>query len=101
MSDHRERAESAEPTEANDPTQKSEQALPIDPIEANDPTDPIESTEPFEAIESTESSEQIDHRDAGMTVFSHTPTPPAPVTGAGTLPRWPRPPPSPFRGACS
>ena len=101
MSDQRERDDSAEPTDANDPTEKSEQALPIDPIERTDPTDPIESTEPLDATERNESSERIDHRDDGMTVFSHTPTRPAPVTAAGTLPRWPRPPPRPFRGACS
>ena len=56
MSDQRDRDESAEPTEAKDPTENSEQALPIDPIE---------STEPFEAMERNESSERIDQRDVG------------------------------------
>jgi len=42
MSDQRDRDESAEPIEAKDPTENSEQALPIDPIERNDPTDPID-----------------------------------------------------------
>jgi hypothetical protein len=72
MSDQRDRDESAEPTEAKDPTENSEQALPIDPIERNDPTDPIDRAEPFEAMERNEPSERIDQRDAGMAVLSHT-----------------------------
>jgi hypothetical protein len=101
MSDQRDREERAEPTDANEPIEKSEQALPIDPIDRNDPTDPIESTEPFEAMERTEPSERIDHRDVGMTVFSHTRRLTASATPPGTLPRWPRPQPSLFRAACS
>jgi hypothetical protein len=101
MIDQRERAESADPTEANDPIDQSEHALPIDPTEANDPTDPIESTEPFEAMERSEPSERIDHRDADIRVFSHTRRLTASATPPGTLPRWPRPQPSLFRAACS
>lgn len=85
MSDQRDRDESAEPTEANEPTENREQALPIDPIDRNEPTEPIESTEPFEAMQRNEPSERIDHRDAGMPVFSHTGARGAPVTALGTL----------------
>jgi hypothetical protein len=55
-----ERADIADPNEANDPTENAEANEPIDPIDIAEPTDPIDKNDRVEAIERTESS---DHRD--------------------------------------
>jgi hypothetical protein len=54
------RADIAEPNEANDPTENAEANDPIDPIDIAEPTDPIDRNDLVEPIERTESS---DHRE--------------------------------------
>lgn len=66
MTAHRDRDDSAQQVEANDPIESAEQAEPIDAIERNEPTLPIDRIDPFEPIESSESSDHKDQRDVRM-----------------------------------
>jgi hypothetical protein len=47
-SDHFDTADRTDPVLAHEPIEKSELALPIDPIDINDPTEPIDRIEPSE-----------------------------------------------------
>jgi hypothetical protein len=60
-------AESIDPVLAQEPMEKSELALPIDPIDRNDPTDPIDRIEPSEQIDKIELFDLYDQRDSPRT----------------------------------
>lgn len=72
MSAQRERDERAEPIDAKDPMESSEQAEPIEPIERTEPTLPIDRIEPFEPIERKEFSDHRERREvsAGVDISS-------------------------------
>jgi hypothetical protein len=79
--------ERTDETEQADPIESSEPAEPIEPIESTHPTDPIESTEPLVAMESNESSDLQDQRDPKSRLYPRLPNcceTPARDAGAGT-----------------
>ena len=55
---------------AQDPTENSELALPIDPIDRIEPTDPIERIEPSEQIDRIELCDLYDQRDVDAAGWS-------------------------------
>jgi hypothetical protein len=68
IADHRDRAESTEPSEKAEPMENAEQNEPIEPIEHAEPTEPIDKTEPLLPIERNEFSDHSDN--PGRIVFA-------------------------------
>ena len=65
--DHLAPAESAEPSQKNDPMDRTESADPIDATDNTEPIEPIDRTDPRDPMLSTESVDHNDKRDAAMT----------------------------------
>ena len=65
MADKRDPAESNEPIEAVEATEKADRKEPTEPIDSAEPTEPIERTEPLDAIDNTEPSDHNDQSDPG------------------------------------
>jgi hypothetical protein len=78
MIDQRDRADIAEPPDANEPIDSHDANEPTDPMLRNEPIDPIERTDPFDPMQSNESSDHRDHRDV------------AARPSCSTQPFWPR-----------
>jgi hypothetical protein len=66
MTANRDRDDSAQQVEANDPMESAEHAEPIEPIARNEPTLPIDRMDPFEPIERIEFSDHRDQRDVSV-----------------------------------
>jgi len=63
ISDHHDRDDNAEPTEAADPIERMDAIEPTLPIDRTEPTLPIDRIEPFDPMESREFSDQTDQRE--------------------------------------
>jgi hypothetical protein len=79
ITDQRDHAASAEPSEQAEPTENADNTEPIEPIESAEPIDPIDRNEPLDPIERTESSDHNDHRDLDISsglisIIAHPPS---------------------------
>ncbi len=79
ITDQRDHAESAEPSEQADPIENADNTEPIEPIESAEPIDPIERNDPLDPIERTESCDHNDHRDLDISsglisIIAHPPS---------------------------
>ncbi len=64
MTDHREFAESSEPTLSHEPMDSAEAAEPAEPIDRKLPTEPTDSTEPTEPMDSADPTEATDRTES-------------------------------------
>jgi hypothetical protein len=65
MSDHHDREDNAEPTEAAEPIDRIEAMEPALPIDRTEPTLAMDRIEPFDPIDRKELSDQSDQREVG------------------------------------
>ncbi len=62
--DHRDCADSSDPTLSHDPPEITERAEPIDPADRALPTEPTDSTDPTDPIDRTDPTEPMDRTDS-------------------------------------